>query len=347
MKRWIIYSCIFMISPSFAQNYSSSFAGYSFSKIDRIAGNIDAETPAKLAISLTEPYVTEMEKVRSIFSWITANVTYNVRRYKKSPTISYQPFTNDNDTGALPNLNERVSVNILKSREAVCDGYARLFKNLCDHAGIRAELIHGYAKVYGRPSRFSSNHAWNAVFIDSAWYLLDVTWAAGFINSQTNEYVSSQNDKYFLADPKDFIVDHYPEDLKWTLLSQPPVIKEFQKNPYLYAAFTRRQVTDFFPKQGTLQATVGDTIRVELESQEPLRHLFVTDSLYVDTATIASVEWQNILKEKGVKQGNRSMFYYVVETIASQWLHVIYNGEVIIRYGLIVKAPEEVLTAGK
>jgi Uncharacterized protein involved in cytokinesis, contains TGc (transglutaminase/protease-like) domain len=29
--------------------------------------------------------------------------------------------------------------------------------------------------------RFAVNHTWNSVYIDSTWYLLDVTWASGVV----------------------------------------------------------------------------------------------------------------------------------------------------------------------
>ena len=79
-------------------------------------------------------------------------------------------------------LDERVARIVLKRKQTVCAGYARLFKTLCDFAGIKSEIITGYAKTNLMSSRqFKCNHNWNAVLIDSNWYLLDATWASGYL----------------------------------------------------------------------------------------------------------------------------------------------------------------------
>ncbi len=56
---------------------------------------------------------------------------------------------------------------------AVCDGYARAFKLLCDSYGIPSVIVAGYAHQNGRVSP----HAWNCVQMeDGKWYGVDVTW---------------------------------------------------------------------------------------------------------------------------------------------------------------------------
>jgi transglutaminase/protease-like cytokinesis protein 3 len=143
-------------------------------------------------------------------------------------------YDDANDTGALKPLNERVAEGVLRKRVAFCDGYARLFKTLCDYAGITSELITGYAKTSNRKRTdysFRSNHRWNAVMIDSTWKLLDATWASGYISSGSNDFVRRFDDKYFLSPPEEFIKDHYPEDTRWTLLPSPPSFKDYLNAP--------------------------------------------------------------------------------------------------------------------
>ena len=56
---------------------------------------------------------------------------------------------------------------------AVCDGYAKAFKLLCDRAGIPCVIVAGNAQQGGR----DEPHAWNYVQMeDGAWYAVDVTW---------------------------------------------------------------------------------------------------------------------------------------------------------------------------
>src|SRR6185436_9156125 len=132
----------------------------------------------------------------------TDNISYTVFRH----TTTFTPvvFDEDND-GPLKPLNERVAIEVMKKRTALCDGYARLFKTLCDHAGIPAAIIQGYAKGGGRNLRFGVNHYWNAVFFDNEWHLLDATWASGYMNWRGDEFTKDYEPAYFLAAPENFI----------------------------------------------------------------------------------------------------------------------------------------------
>jgi hypothetical protein len=51
---------------------------------------------------------------------------------------------------------------------AVCEGYARAFKLLCQTAGLECILITGDSKGVG--------HLWNMVKLEDKWYHVDVTW---------------------------------------------------------------------------------------------------------------------------------------------------------------------------
>src|SRR5689334_9975863 len=127
----------------------------------------DITDPATLSRILTEPYTTEREKVRSIFLWITDNISYfrmnsrfasaNTRKGKTRGDSEELP-----DTGPLKPLTERIATQVLQQRRTFCDGYARLFKSLCDHASIRNEIITGYARsdINTAAEKFSSNHSW-------------------------------------------------------------------------------------------------------------------------------------------------------------------------------------------
>lgn len=58
-------------------------------------------------------------------------------------------------------------------REAVCEGYAKAFKILCDKARIPCMLVSGTAVS----SLETGNHAWNMVQMQNEkWYMVDTTW---------------------------------------------------------------------------------------------------------------------------------------------------------------------------
>src|SRR4051812_9012973 len=136
--KWLkhLLRLLFTLLPvlSFAQHNQVSFSTTSTTNV---------LTSDSLARYLTAGYQTDADKVYAIFTWITDNIEYNVKRYRN--ISAYQQSTPDDDTGALKPLDERIAIDVLKKRRAFCDGYARLFKTLCDYAGIRSEIVTGYA----------------------------------------------------------------------------------------------------------------------------------------------------------------------------------------------------------
>ena len=83
--------------------------------------------------------------------------------------------------------------------EAVCEGYAKTYKYLCDALKLRCMVVHGTAKssVNGK----EEGHAWNVVRVDGNFYHVDVT----FDLCIENEYISRF---YFLLSDKECMFDH-------------------------------------------------------------------------------------------------------------------------------------------
>ncbi|MBA2760971.1 MAG: hypothetical protein H0U39_03245 [Segetibacter sp.] len=304
--------------------------------------------PQTLSYKLTSPFNTDAAKVRAIFRWITDNISYNVKPRYNSLRISQNVYYEDvNDTGALKSLSERVAEGVLRKRVAFCDGYARLFKTLCDYAGIKSEVITGYARtnIDKVDKKFRSNHRWNAVLIDNTWHLLDATWASGYVSYGSEEFVQRYNDYYFLTPPNDFIRDHYPDDIRWTLLTGSPTLKEFQYSPFKKQAFLRHNILSYKPAGGFIEASVGDTLHFELETESTEKKLWVTDSAHIDTAitstavasdtTITSTA-SDTTKPVCIITGNRVTYTYIVTSDTAEWINVIFNNDPILRYKLNV-----------
>lgn len=290
----------------------------------------DDITLASLSGQLTEKCTTDLQKVTAIFRWVTDNISYNLRAINRGGDASVFYEEPDDTSTVLKPLTERVAENVLRRRVAVCDGYSRLFKSLCDHAGIPCEVITGYARTgWNSGSKFRSNHKWNAVRIDSSWYLLDATWASGFITYPTDEFVRNLDNRYFLTPPDQFIRDHYPEDINWTLLKNPPTLSEFYKAPFHYTAFIRAGITSYFPAKGIIEAAIGDSIRFEVEAPGKENILLVSAEPAVDTSDT---------DDPPVINGEeRAVYHYTVNGNAPEWLYVICNGETVLRYKLNIK----------
>jgi transglutaminase/protease-like cytokinesis protein 3 len=318
--------------PVFSQNSLADF-----SEIDRRVKLIEATSPAVLSQQLTANYTTDLQKVRAIFRWITDNIAYRTKettiRKKRSKIIEEEP----DDTTDLKPLDERVSETVLANKVAVCEGYARLFKTLCTYAGIRAEVVNGYGKTepHKLRQRFRSNHAWNAVMIDSVWQLLDVTWASGYITWHGDSFVRQLDEQYFLSPPERFIREHYPDDLRWSLMDDPPLMPEFRLSPFKQKSFTKYRISSYKPSGGVIEANIGDTIQVELETADIQNDRNISSDPFLDISMYATATSALLVPPGTINQ--KTLYTYPVTSADIQWLYVLYNDDVILRYKLVVR----------
>lgn len=303
----------------------------------------DITDPAILSRLLTEPYATEREKVRSIFLWITDNISYfrMNSRFASTATRKGKKVEDDDipDAGPLKPLTERIATQVLQQRRTFCDGYARLFKSLCDHASIRSEIITGYARsdINTAAEKFSSNHSWNAVYYDSAWHLMDVTWASGYSTRSGGDFVKKFDDYYYNTPPEQFIRHHYPDDLRWTLLKDPPPLFEFRYSPFRQRSFIKYDITDYYPSRGIIEARVGDTIHLVLETgNAPWSRSVTPDSLWDSTVLVYTPDYK-FVQPDGPARGNRVSYSFPVDSESVEWLHIMYNNDAVLRYKLNVK----------
>jgi hypothetical protein len=129
---------------------------------------------------------------------------------------------------------------VVKSRLAVCEGYSNLFQKLCDEMAVPCDVVHGYARGVGsspfiNETPSDSNHAWNVVNIEGAWYLIDCTWDAG--NLRGSGFQADYCTDYLFIKPEYFIYNHFPEDPRQQLLENPVSPAEFSRLPFYRPKF--------------------------------------------------------------------------------------------------------------
>ncbi len=156
---------------------------------------------------------TNFEKAWLIYVWITANINYNVDGFRTG------------DYGR----NDAESV--LRTGCCVCEGYARLYMQLCEGLGLECRKITGYAKGFGYRignKMIEMNHAWNALKIENRWYFVEATWGSG---QCTNDYKFKKifNPMWFLTPSQVFMYDHYCEYFQ--LQKNKITLKEFENLP--------------------------------------------------------------------------------------------------------------------
>jgi hypothetical protein len=129
-------------------------------------------------------------------------------------------------------LGDGTAENVYRERLAVCGGYVALFQRLAREAGLEATPILGYAK--GFTYRFGAstrkpNHSWLGVRINGQWRLVDPTWGSGYVANGKFEPRFMWD--YFLVNPNELILSHFPEEDDWQLLQKAVRRSDFQRLP--------------------------------------------------------------------------------------------------------------------
>lgn len=242
-----------------------------------------------LTHELTDRLSNEHFKARAIFRWITENISYDYKFYNKYQYKGKEPRTfkckNEKECEARRIAWEIKYIDrVLKKKKAVCQGYAMLFKKMCDIAGLKSELVAGYVRTepYQVGTAGKLDHAWNAVWLDSAYYLLDATWAAGGCGrNEDGKLLSFQkkfNEYYWLTPALNFARNHFPQNSSWTLLLG-YTKDSFATNPY-YLPGEIQNIRLITPSSGVIRAKKGDTIQFRIEYKGHFKDLQINTNVF-------------------------------------------------------------------
>ncbi len=231
----------------------SKYVSVDYSTIDRYARNTpesEAKSLDKLSQYLTAPARSDLAKARSVYSWITSHVQYDMAAFQGRMYSSETVYAN----------------RVLSSRKAVCTGFALLYKELLNRAGIETANIKGYARTNDFESGIPItrvDHEWNAVKLEGDWFLVDLAWA-----QSTAKTPGTPNDFYFLTEPAAFAANHFPVDSRWQLLDKSTSKVQFDRFPKVYDAYFRLGLDSDFPKEGLLRS--GEVLTMSLSSDQPV-----------------------------------------------------------------------------
>jgi len=184
------------------------------------------------------------EQIKMFHDWIALNIEYDVPAYRGKDTRADQ------------------TLDVLKKGKAVCAGYARVFKVLCDIAGFPCREISGWGAQGG-----GGSHGWNRVKIEGGWYLVDVTWDAGGLTQDSKgEECFEFNYKtlYLFTKPEILIYDHYPDAYDDQLLMNPWTLNQFNSRPRYDPEFFEIVKTKPFVDSGTVEIK-GTTYSVSFQ----------------------------------------------------------------------------------
>lgn len=132
----------------------------------------------KVLREIIDEKMSEFEKVKAIHDWIILNVTYD------------EELLNLAASGAtgLSNYRGFFLEGVFFDKVAVCEGISKAFCVLANIEGIPCVVVEGYQT--NNPKGLG--HAWNKVFIDNNWYIVDVT-SDGLVLNNSFEVLSYQH----------------------------------------------------------------------------------------------------------------------------------------------------------
>lgn len=247
------------------------FVSFSQNQIDNIVGNYPAKFSSytELADKIKTDFTTDKDRARAGFAWIAMNIEYKTKGVNKIQKIHFS-YTSEEDLQAQRNQFRReLALKTIKSRKALCEGYATLYQEICDLLNIECVIITGTAKRFISEignKNLPSNHAWNAVKINGKWKLADITWAAGSVDYAKMKFLKEYTPAYFDSDLKEFAMKHYPDHQKWLLLDSNFTRKDFTFQPAIFNEFMGKGYKIINPKNGSLPIRKGNEIDFSIEN---------------------------------------------------------------------------------
>lgn len=158
----------------------------------------DNKSIAELTNNITASFESAYDKALAVHDWICENIYYDEDSLRGGKYPSYNPG------------------DILNSKKAVCKGYAYLYATMLRSIGIPCNVVSGYALGIDGIDTWSEltdaktqNHAWNEVYVDGRWIIVDTTWDCGNkiengkqIREGTSRIYFDANLEYFSANHK-------------------------------------------------------------------------------------------------------------------------------------------------
>lgn len=150
---------------------------------------------------VTNSSMTDRQKALALNQWLIDYASYDhdaLQAYENSTTVQERLDVFKKFQFAWNGLGTAVYT------KGVCESYAEAFKALADLAGIKAIYVSGTDNVSG------GGHAWNKVFIDGKWQVVDVTWNDA--PNATTEYFGITDKQANRVQDDDFITKRFIND---------------------------------------------------------------------------------------------------------------------------------------
>ena len=317
----------------------SDFEHIDFRKADSIAlsyNDEDLSNLPELSSKLTANLTTDVERFRSIYRWVCANIKndydlYQTNKYKR------ERLKNDSLKFKVWNANFRKKLfkKLLKNKRTICTGYAYLVKELAAFANLKCEIIQGYGRVSTTDIENLTlpNHSWNAIKLNDKWYLCDPTWASGVPNPETNQFRFQYNDGFFLTQPKLFAINHFPVEAKWWLTKSDVVsFEDFLAAPVIYGNAYKNLIAHQLPQQMHHTIKINESVVFQYQLKKAAKKVdirFLIDSgsnqRKTKPTTVKMDEQSLIIEHQFKKTGFYDVHFYIGEDLISTYTVKVIN----------------------
>ncbi len=140
--------------------------------------------------------MTDKQKAHAIYDWVMWQVTYDTPAADKGGE-DYSAYYME---GVFGDGKTAIGGKVYNPY-AVCDGMSKAYSLMCNIEGIPCKRVGGVA---GTSLDSAGGHAWNKVFVEGGWYVVDCTWgdSIGQLNlgGRDAEYELGLHDHLFLTD---------------------------------------------------------------------------------------------------------------------------------------------------
>lgn len=264
---------LLLVFSTVLQAQRTDFSSSNFEKADSIAFIHKGESLKNLPVlthKLTANLATDAEKFRAIYTWVCTNIENDYGSYLKT-SAKRKKLAKDRDAFLKWNnsFTPKVFQKLVTYKKTACTGYAYLISALANLANLNCKIIDGYGRTASLRLDENSipNHSWNAVELQNKWYLCDATWSAGriLIEDEGPKFESDYHDGYFLADPALFIKNHYPVDISWSQLTEPPSFTQFTEGPVVYKEAFSYPIVPKSPEKMHLEVLKNEAVIFSLK----------------------------------------------------------------------------------
>ncbi len=180
-----------------------------------------------LAMTICAGRKTEEQKALAIHDWVTSQICYD------EDEAQTEKATEDGARTMAVSENGQSARAVLEKGRAVCEGYARLVAELSRAAGLPCKIIYGRGsnpaaanegsadgaagadqaertgESPGESGEERPNHAWNEIWVNGRWVIVDATWDAdGVYRDGFYLRNGSRGRTYFDISPEAFAATH-------------------------------------------------------------------------------------------------------------------------------------------